>query len=236
MFIDPQQTAPAQTAGVLQTRYAGATTTELLRAVITQEFPGRLAVISSFGADAAVLLHLVSRIDPATPVIFLDTGQLFAQTETYRRELTTWLGLTDVRIIPPDAQALADRDPHGDLWRHDPDACCALRKVEPLARALGGFDAWINGRKRFQGGARAGLPLIETAGGRVKINPLARWSAQWIEDYHAAHDLPRHPLHAFGFTSIGCHPCTAPVGDAAAPRGGRWTGTQKTECGIHTLR
>ncbi len=220
-------------ANTLNARYANATTTELLRAVITREFPGRLAVMSSFGADSAVLLHLVSRIDPATPVVFLDTGQLFAQTNTYRQELTAWLGLTDVRIITPDTQALATRDPHGDLWRRDPDACCTLRKVEPLAHALDGFDAWINGRKRFQGGARTDLQLIEAAGGRTKINPLANWSPQWMEDYHAAHGLPRPPLHEFGFTSIGCHPCTSPAGEGNT-RSGRWAGSQKTECGIHT--
>jgi len=232
MGHDLDQT-PAR-AAALQASYASSTTPELLRAMIAREFPGRLAVVSSFGAESAVILHLVSRIAPATPVIFLDTGKLFGQTAAYRQQLTDWLGLQDVRVIGPDAGDLARRDPAGDLWRRDPDACCVLRKVEPLRAALAGFDAWITGRKSFQGGARTQLPVIEASGGLTKINPLAHWPVQWIDDYYAAHALPRHPLHEFGFASIGCHPCTAPA-DRGDTRSGRWAGTDKTECGIHTL-
>ncbi len=226
--------APARAAALLEAHERN-TAAGLLHAMITREFPGRLAVVSSFGADAAVILHLVSRIDPKTPVIFLETGQLFGQTDTYRQDLTAWLGLEDVRVVGPDPVALAARDPGGDLWRRDPDACCGLRKVAPLRRALAGFDAWVTGRKRFQGGVRTTLPVIEALDGRVKVNPLAAWPAQWIDDYYAAHGLPRHPLHDVGFASIGCHPCTVPAADPAAMRGGRWAGTAKTECGIHTL-
>lgn len=221
-------------AAALRANYASSTTAELLRAMITREFPGRLAVVSSFGAESAVILHLVSRIAPATPVIFLDTGQLFGQTVTYRRELTEWLGLEDVRVVGPHAGDVAARDPAGDLWRRDPDACCALRKVEPLRAALAGFDAWVTGRKSFQGGVRSALPVFEASARLTKINPLADWPVHWIDDYYAAHALPRHPLQEFGFTSIGCHPCTQPPGQSGT-RSGRWAGTDKTECGIHTL-
>lgn len=206
----------------------------LLRAAAA-EFPGRLAVVSSFGAEAAVLLHLVAETDPSLPVIFLDTHQHFFQTDQYRRELTTHLGLTDVRAIEPDPAEAAALDPRSDLWQSDPDACCALRKVRPLARALAPFDAWVTGRKRFQGAARSALPAIEADATHIKFNPLADWDKAAIAAYFAAHDLPRHPLVAQGFPSIGCHPCTAPADPGQDARSGRWAGRNKSECGIHMM-
>jgi phosphoadenosine phosphosulfate reductase len=209
----------------------------LLRDVLWNRRFGRAAVVSSFGAESAVLLHLVAGIAPETPVIFLDTGKLFDATLRYRDELTELLGLGDVRSVHPDAAVVAQADPDETLWISDPDRCCTLRKVEPLDAALHGFDAWINGRKRFHGGIRSDLQKTEPApGGRMKINPLADWSAGDIIDYFRAHDLPRHRLEAEGYRSIGCTTCTTRV-DAAAPmRDGRWAGIAKTECGIHTER
>lgn len=198
-------------------------------------FPGRLAVVSSFGAEAAVLLHMVSRVDRALPVIFLDTHQHFFQTDQYRRALTASLGLTGVRAVAPDPAEAAAQDPANDLWRRDPDACCALRKVRPLAAALAGFDAWVTGRKRYQGASRAALPSVEADATHIKFNPLADWDKAAIDAYFMAHDLPRHPLVAQGFPSIGCHPCTAAVGPGGDLRDGRWSGRGKTECGIHTM-
>jgi phosphoadenosine phosphosulfate reductase len=205
----------------------------LLEDAIHGFFRGNIALVSSFGAEAAVLLHLVAQIDRDVPVIFLDTGKLFGETLRYRDALITRQGLTDVRNIEPDASAVAHYDSDGMLFKRDPDACCRLRKVEPLERALQGFSAWINGRKRFQGGLRSDLPVVEENFGRIKFNPLARWSAREIEAYFSAYDLPRHPLEAKGYRSIGCMPCSSPVASGEQKRAGRWRGQDKTECGIH---
>ena len=201
--------------------------------MIQDEFPGRIAVVSSFGAESAVLLDLVASVDPSTPVIFLDTRKLFGETLRHRDALRARLGLTDIRSIRPDEDEVRAEDPSGTLWRMDPDACCALRKVRPLSRALDGFDAWITGRKRYQGGERSDLPTIEAAEGRIKINPLARWTPGMVREWAKSRGLPEHLLVADGYLSIGCMPCT----DRSAPgdnaRAGRWAGLDKTECGIH---
>ena len=205
----------------------------LLRTMLAV-FPKRIAAVSSFGAESAVLLHMLAEADPSVPVIFLDTGKLFPETLRYRDTLVARLGLTDVRSARPDAAHLTRVDPDGQLWQDDPDLCCWNRKVEPLEEALNGFAAWITGRKRMHGGSRAGLDLVESGpDGRIKINPLASWNAADIAGYFARHDLPRHPLVAAGYRSIGCAPCTAAIADGEAPRAGRWSGTGKTECGIH---
>ena len=201
--------------------------------MIGEAFPGRIALVSSFGAEAAVLLDLVARIDPATPVLFLETGKHFAETIEYRRALARHIGLRDVRDVRPDPGELALRDPDGTLSARDNDACCEIRKVRPLARALTGFDAWFTGRKRIHGGERETLPGIEVEDGRVKINPLANWRSDDIERYYRERGLPRHPLHAQGYLSIGCAPCTRPLAGGEDARAGRWAGTEKTECGIH---
>lgn len=196
---------------------------------------GRIAMVSSFGAESAVLLDMVATVAPATPVIFLDTGRLFPETLRYRDELCAHLGLTDVRHVRPDAAALERYDLEGGLAEHDPDLCCHLRKTEPLDQALAGFAGWITGRKRFQGGRRSDLPLIEAepGTGRVKINPLARWSVEDVRHYRRLRQLPLHPLATRGFTSIGCVPCTSPTRPGEPPRAGRWRGLDKLECGIH---
>ncbi|MCY4335123.1 MAG: phosphoadenylyl-sulfate reductase [Litoreibacter sp.] len=195
---------------------------------------GQVALVSSFGAESVVLLHMVSEIDPTTPVIFLDTEMLFPETLTYQREAAEQLGLTNIRVIRPDRGAVMERDVDGILHQFDTDACCSLRKTEPLERALQDFGGWITGRKRVQGGQRAKLALFEKdEGARIKINPLADWTPKMIADYMDAHDLPRHPLVARGFASIGCAPCTTKVAEGEDPRAGRWRGQEKTECGIH---
>ena len=202
----------------------------------------RIALVSSFGAESAVLLHMVAQVDPATPVIFLDTYQLFGETLDYRRDLVDFLGLTDVRDVTPAPADLAAEDPDGTLWRRDPDRCCHIRKVLPLERALVDFDAWFTGRKQHHGGDRHDLPPVESDGRRTKFNPLATWTPQDIERYFEAHNLPRHPLLEQGYLSIGCAPCTQPVsqslseqlsGTVTDARAGRWQGRDKTECGIH---
>ena len=205
----------------------------MLQDLFCRVFPKRIALVSSFGTESAVLLHLVSGIDKATPVIFLDTGKLFPETLQYRDALVARLGLQDVRSVRPNERALALADPAGTLWETDPDVCCWQRKVEPLDEALAGFPAWITGRKRYQGGLRAVLPLIEHEGARVKVNALASWSAEQLRGYLDEHGLPRHPLEAQGYRAIGCAPCTRPTAPGQDPREGRWAGRGKTECGIH---
>ena len=218
----------------LNSRYGTLPAQALLRILLQDIFPGRIALVSSFGTEAAVLLHLVSQVDRATPVLFLDTGQLFAETLQYRDILVTRLGLTDVRVLQPDDGSLREDDRDATLWRILPDHCCHLRKVVPLATGLRGFDAWITGRKRFQGHERRTLPVIEPdADGRIKVNPLAGWTPDGIAAYFARHNLPRHGLEADGYRSIGCRPCTDRVRNGEDPRAGRWRHAAKTECGIH---
>jgi len=193
-----------------------------------------VCIVSSFGAESAVLLHMAAGINPHVPVILVDTLLLFPETLHYQTELSTWLGLTDVRRISILDQERRARDPYGALHIADPDACCTLRKVEPLERALFGMTAHISGRKRFQAGTRAQMQLFEAdAAGRIKVNPLATWTPTDIAAYMDTHALPRHPMVAKGFPSIGCVPCTSPAGADEDPRAGRWRGQAKTECGIH---
>lgn len=226
--------ADACRIGELTASHAGCDGVTLLCRLIEGEFRGRLAVVSSFGAESAVILAQVAEIDRRTPILFLDTGKLFDETLRYRDLLIAHLGLRDVRTIVPDPDRTAVGDPDGVLWQVDPDRCCAMRKVEPLAVALEGFAAWISGRKRYHGGARTELPVFESdEAGRIKINPLARWSRDRIEREFAARGLPRHPLEAEGYPSIGCATCTDRARPGEDPRAGRWRNLVKTECGIH---
>jgi phosphoadenosine phosphosulfate reductase len=220
-------------ASRLEGRFACVKASSLMRLVVEDLYPGRVALVSSFGADAAVLLHMVSKIDKATPVIFVDTGQHFPETLDYRDQLCDMLGLTNVISAEPQAETIAQEDPEKFLFVSDPDRCCEIRKVRPLAEAIEGFDAWITGRMGFQSATRAALPLFEAEGDRIKINPLVGWSAKDVLDYIAEAKLPRHPLVAKGFPSIGCLPCTSPVRPGEDERAGRWRGRGKTECGIH---
>ena len=196
-----------------------------------------VAMVSSFGADSAVLLHMIAQIDRDLPVLFIDTLALFPETLAYQRDLAAHLGLRGVRVITPARADLFARDPDALLYRSDTEACCALRKAAPLARALEGFDAWITGRKRFQADTRRALARAEQEPdtGRIRLNPLADWAARDIAAYIEGHALPRHPLVARGYPSIGCAPCTRPVRRGEDPRAGRWAGQEKTECGIHFI-
>ncbi len=207
----------------------------LLERAIRNDHAGRVAVVSSFGAESAVLLALVADIDPSTPVFFVDTRQHFPETLAYRDELVRVLGLTDVRSIGPTDGEVANNDPGAELWKYDPDACCRFRKVTPLDRALAPFDAWVTGRKRHQALSRSALGFVEHSDGKTKINPLADWTAEEIEAEMVARNLPRHPLSLAGYPSIGCATCTRAVASGEDPRSGRWAGTGKVECGIHRL-
>lgn len=212
--------------------YAGLEGGQLLGPIL-RDFAGRAAVVSSFGAESAVLLHMVAQVDKSTPIIFLDTGKHFWETLSYRSILIDKLGLTGVRTITPDESDLAAKDSDGLLHKSNADACCHIRKTIPLQKALEGFDVTISGRKRYHGAARATLDFLSIADGRLKVEPLAGFSALDIAAYMKANDLPAHPLTEIGYFSIGCEPCTTPGGTAADPRAGRWAGSAKTECGIH---
>lgn len=225
--------AVAARAGALATRWQGMEAEEILEAAIGQEFAGTIALVSSFGTESAVLLALAAEVAPSVPVLFIDTDKLFGETKRYRDTLAAQLRLSNVITLHPDAAEVATHDREGMLFNRDHDACCHLRKVLPLERALSSYGAWINGRKRFQAATRAALPVVEADRAWIKLNPLVNWSRERIEAEFERRALPRHPLEADGFLSIGCMPCSERVAPGADPRSGRWAGKAKTECGIH---
>lgn len=234
--VDRIDTAPAFTqadADALEARFAGVDALTMLRTLFAEGTLGRVAVVSSFGTESAVLLDLVARADPTVPVIFVDTLKMFPETLAYRDELLARLGVVNSAVVQPDPAVLAAKDENGLRWSYDPDGCCAIRKVEPMARAKAGLDAWISGRKAFQSVTRANIPRFEVEDGRLKLNPLGDWVKADLEAYFQDRALPRHPLEAEGFLSVGCAPCTSKVAPGEDPRAGRWRGWEKTECGIH---
>ena len=232
-MIDVAPAFVATDAEAMTARFAGASTQDMLADLLTGELAGRVAAVSSFGAESAVLLHMIAAIDRDVPVIFTNTQKMFGETLAYRDELAEKLGFTDLRVYRPDPRLLAEKDANGLRWSYDPDGCCDLRKVRPLRRALAGFDAWISGRKGFQAKTRTAIPRFEMDEGKLKLNPLADWDKARLDAYFADHDLPRHPLEAEGYRSIGCAPCTSKVQPGEDPRAGRWRGWDKVECGIH---
>ncbi|MFG1463089.1 phosphoadenylyl-sulfate reductase [Xanthobacter sp. DSM 24535] len=229
------ETLAQHRAAVLDARLQDADPLTIIAAA-HETLAGRVATVSSFGTESVVLLHMVAQVDRHMPVLFLDTGHLFAETLAYRDQLIDRFGLTQVLTSHPDAAAHAARDRDDDLWASDTDACCALRKVEPLARALAPFEGWLNGRKRYQAVTRLRIPVVEADGRHIKFNPLAAMGPAEIAGWINAHGLPEHPLKKFGFASIGCMPCTSRVAPGEDARAGRWRGAAKTECGIHLKR
>ncbi len=225
----------------LNDRYRHHSAISVLEHALRDPEAGTLALVSSFGAESVVLLHMVSVTRRSTPVIFIDTQMLFAETLVYQQDLAERLALSDLRIVRAAQEDLQETDPDGTLHQRDTDACCALRKTVPLQRALQGFDGWITGRKRYQASGRSTLDFFEieeaTGGiaGRIKVNPLAHWTRDDLQTYMEENRLPRHPLVARGYPSIGCMPCTTPVGPGEDPRSGRWRGQDKSECGIHLV-
>ncbi len=220
-------------AARLSEKLADATPMEIVGEALRVIGKERLAVASSFGIESATLLKIVADVDPSIPVLFLDTGWLFPETIAYRDTLIDRLGLTDVRTITPPAEKLAQNDPLRGLYATDPDACCYLRKVEPLSNALQDFDGWINGRKRYQGGQRTGITAVELDGARLKFNPLARVTPSQVMQMFQGWELPTHPLAGQGYASVGCMPCTRRINPGDSARAGRWADSEKTECGIH---
>ncbi|HTI30850.1 MAG TPA: phosphoadenylyl-sulfate reductase [Sphingomonas sp.] len=232
--IDTTPAFTAADAAALEAKWAGVGTVEMLRGLFADPPWSDIALVSSFGSESAVLLHLVAQIDKTVPLIFINTQKIFGETLAYRDELSERLGFVDLRVFRPDPYRLALKDQTSLRWSYDPDGCCDLRKVEPLRRALAPFDAWISGRKSFQGNTRDALPCFEEDEGRLKLNPLADWDKARLDSYFEEHKLPRHPLETQGYPSVGCAPCTSKVLPGEDPRAGRWRGWDKTECGIHT--
>lgn len=232
MPLDLEALSLKERVAVLNEEFSDATPQEVLKGALQSPGVGLTAMVSSFGAESVVLLHMLSQIDRLVPVLFLDTEMLFPETLAYQKELSDKLKL-NTRVIQPDRTALFERDQDALLHRKDPDACCALRKTEPLEKALTNFDAWITGRKRAQGGKRAMLPFFEVDADRLKVNPLAQMDLNSVQSYIRRHGLPSHPLVARGYPSIGCAPCTTKARPDEDPRAGRWRGQEKSECGIH---
>jgi phosphoadenosine phosphosulfate reductase len=231
-----EKAADQSPAQALDRALRHASPAEIIEAALKTVGRDRLALVSSFGTESAALLKVMADVDPAIPVVFLDTGWLFEETLAYRDTLIARLGLRDVRSVKPVEQALTREDPDRELWFSDPDACCRIRKVEPLARALAPFSAWINGRKRFQGALRAELPVVEDDGAKLKFNPFANVAREEIEAIFQGANLPQHPLVASGYRSVGCMPCSSRTAADEDARAGRWRGRAKTECGIHTTK
>jgi phosphoadenosine phosphosulfate reductase len=218
----------------LNTSLAHASPEDIVATAADAATAGRFAIVSSFGAESAILLAAAAQVDRSIPVLMIDTGYLFPETLAYRDLLQERLGLSDMRALTPDALEAETEDPEGDLFTRDTDACCALRKVRPLSRALEGFDVWANGRKRYQGASRADIPVVEADGSRLKFNPLALLGRSEVVERFRKLGLPLHPLEKFGYASIGCMPCTSRVAPGEDPRAGRWRGEGKVECGLHT--
>jgi phosphoadenosine phosphosulfate reductase len=216
----------------LQDTYRGLTTEALIHRALTTDFSGHIAMVSSFGTESAILLHLMAQVDPTIPVLFLDTEKVFPETLSYVDTLISHLGLTNVHRLKPDP-VVYEEDHDGTLWQRNYDRCCELRKVLPLQRALTPYQAWITGRKQYHGGSRAALEPIEHDGTHYKINPLYNWPFGRLRYYMETHTLPDHPLLAMGYLSVGCTTCTQPAADADNPRAGRWGDSDKDECGIH---
>ena len=233
VIAEPAAVSPAQ---ALDRALRDASPAEVIETALQTVGRENLALVSSFGTESAALLKVMADVDPAIPVVFLDTGWLFEETLAYRDTLIATLGLADVRSIQPLDEMVAREDPDRELWFSNPDACCRIRKVEPLARALTPFSAWINGRKRFQGGARAEIPVVEDDGTKLKFNPFANVSREEIEAIYNMAKLPPHPLVASGYLSVGCMPCSSRTAPGEDARAGRWRGQAKRECGIHTTK
>lgn len=228
-----QQIEAQERIEALGAKYRDQPAAAIIAGLVRDEFPGRVAVVSSFGVESAVLLHLVAVTDPSVPVIFLDTQRHFQATLDYQAALTAHLGLRNVIVTRPDPAGVAAEDPDGQLAARDPDRCCHVRKTLPMIRAIRDFHCIMTGRKRFQTETRSVLPVFEKQDRWIKANPIATWSKDDLESCMTRFGLPRHPLEAEGYKSVGCEPCTAAVAAGEDDRAGRWAGQSKTECGIH---
>ena len=225
----------------LNARFAAAPTEEILRWA-WERFGARAAIGTSFQGAGLVLMHLARQEGLAFPVFTIDTGLLFPETVALHRRLEEFFSHA-IETLVPDLTVAEQAAAHGpELWQRDPDLCCTMRKVLPLQDRLSRLDAWLAGLRREQSDTRAAIGIVELyvfdeASGRelVKLNPMASWSRAAVWDHLKRHGIPYNPLHDRGYRSIGCQPCTRPAAGGDAERAGRWTGFNKTECGIHTF-
>lgn len=205
-----------------------------------RQFTGRIGISTAFGAEGCLLIDLAVKVDPKVPVFYIDTGFAFAETTALKAKIEQKYGIA-IQVFEPVQSVAEQAATHGEkLHDRDPDRCCALRKVEPLQRALGGLDSWISARRRDMASTRVNIPVLELvlqADGRqlVKVNPLAAWNRTDVWKYILANEVPYNPLYDEGFASIGCWPCTRAIKPGEDERAGRWAGKGKTECGIHTF-
>ena len=201
----------------------------------SRQYGSKLTFAAALGAECCVVIDLIGRHELPIDVFTLDTGVLFPETYALWRQIEARYGVT-IRPVRPE-HTVAEQAVHegAELWLREPDRCCDLRKMQPLARTLSGFDAWITAIRRDQTPERAVAPIVGWDGrfGLIKVNPLARWTFDEVKAYAATHDVPYNPLHDQGYPSIGCVPCTSPVRPGEDPRSGRWRGNEKTECGLH---
>jgi phosphoadenosine phosphosulfate reductase len=226
--------APHEDIPTLASRFETAEPAEILRWAVDRYAPDA-ALTCSFQHEGVVLAHMLQSIAPETPIVFINTGYHFPETLAYRDLLVRSYRFNLVEVGPAQTKEEVARAHGPELFRHDPDRCCEINKVEPLRRALRGVRAWINGRRRDQASTRQTLPILEELpNGMVKINPLLRWTSKDTYEYMSRHGIPLNPLFEKGYTSIGCAPCTRPVLAGEDERAGRWAGRDKTECGIHT--
>jgi phosphoadenosine phosphosulfate reductase len=216
----------------LQDRLEGKSTQHILRWV-WNTFGEKAAATSSFQSQSVPLLHIISETVPELPILFLDTGFHFPETLEFRDQLAEEFGL-NVWSLKPRMGHDGFREKYGELHRHNPDMCCHLNKVQPLDDALEEYDVWVTGIRRDQTEERAGTPVVQRHDeSTLKVCPMVEWTSRDIWTYVDEHDLPNHPLLEEGYLSIGCAPCTQPPGENGEARDGRWSGSDKTECGLH---
>lgn len=235
MSADPTPIIPAVEINDLNKRFEDATPEQILGWAAATFKASDIILTCSFQHDGVVLAHMLRTIAPEIPVVFINTGFHFAKTLEYRDSIVKLLGIQLTEIFPRLSFEEFGERYGSDLYDRDPDLCCQINKVGPMREALDGVQAWINGRRRNQTPERRGIGHIEITGSVVKINPLAGWTSRDTYRYLHAHNIPTHPLFEQGYTSIGCEPCTALPIPGQDERSGRWAGTKKRECGIHTI-
>ena len=217
----------------LNLRFQKQEANEILYESINKFFFKKIVYVCSFGAESAVILHLISNISKDFPVIFLNTGKLFDETLNYRNDLIKLFNLTNIIEIYPEKFDLTKHDANEVLWKADHNKCCEIRKVNPLKKALKPYTTWISGRKGYHSNERREKKVLEIVNSKFVLSPLINWSQNKITEYFESFNIPKHPLYKKGYLSIGCRNCTVTSSDSNNVRSGRWSNTKKTECGIH---
>ena len=217
----------------LNSKFANGEPISILEHSILNLFKNKIVYVCSFGTESAIILHLISKISKDIPILILNTHFLFEETIKYKDDLLKLLGLRNCHEVFPDDKLLKKFDSDNDLWKTEVDKCCNLRKVLPLEKSLTNFEAWISGRKTYHLAERKNLKAFEIINKKIVVNPLFKSSKDFVENYFLLNELPKHPLVAKGYLSIGCKHCTIKTNNIKDLREGRWSDKTKTECGIH---